>query len=731
MTTRIHYINTLPGVGKTHWIMDQIERFIHTHLTGDQQARQRLPRAVLYVAPTHQLLDQQATVLLRRLDASLPPAVLKRFDATAQDWLIHWNASLLGKTTAQRQADIDLPVRDGVLRCRPGTVIFMTHEAFLRLPYSDNEKAAPSIRSAGIGVFFDEARQVLTPSDKGSILLPAGLVYELAKYRPVSPGSSYHELRLRPEIGNLNNAMDIARAYFSSMTRGTQRALTELVEALTNSRYAVYSYFPKQLREDLDTLSRGVWSDSSTADVSAEWKTRLHKYSTFKLLLPRRIFASYRSVVIASAWLEHSQLFHMLKRQKDVELVDITHKLHDKRDPVTGKRRIDLIRRRLSKVTIVPLLNDDAPVSKSQLSLILCSPAARKELAAFPDSVIRRDSALIQRYLSATGLTAKLIRRQNDSIDSFDGAVSPKSSPVVHKIHELYKRGELFPDPLLYLATRALRLFAHQHPGLRDVVGRPIEERPLFIANERGPKDEMLSKNSPLPGKRGQATFAELVDSQRLAFISSYSHGLNTYQGCDKIAFLSAINPTPHVIRLLPKLLGPDYDHRKDFLISTCGQSVARTSMRDVRSTAPVTVVVPTAYLAHALCAHFHNLPHVLREGDMTGRHRISNLTFTDLDTLLYGNERQRERLSRVVSKTAAERSADSTKKLRSAVGAELVKQRGALRVKLSRARAALAQSPDDATLQQRVASIQAEQRTVARKIEQARLRATAQPTQL
>lgn len=758
---RIQYVNTLPGVGKTFWILNQIESYVRAHL-GDNRPSRLLAHTVFYVAPTHKLLVEQARVLLARFNLSLTADELTSFNLRARDWFIHWSENRLKTSRVSGVLAEDLPIENGKLVSARGRVIFMTHAAFVMLPWSDDPSHPAYIRSKSVSVFFDEARSVLESVSPDRPKLPVTTIHRLMSFRPIegtqddADGSAYVRVYPSKSAPTLFAVKDYLAQNPDGLSGSLKRVVRELAEALHNPRYQVYSVNTKGLARDLEALDRG-----DSLDASLE--KHCHAHEAFKLMLPYLIFDNYHSVVLASAWLASSQLFHMLRQQEAkglVKLVNISKQLHvadahriamRKRDLLDDDPKEDLDTRwqkmhvRLAGVTIVPLLDDpidmnvepDASIieanrpaytlSKNKLSMALMTREARVALGRL-DHSSANDRKEIAKYLNERGFNADMIRLSTaalakSKIASFGEPATPGghvASPSVSLLHNLEQSHQLYLDPLLYLARAAVSIFHSLDPAWK----KPA----LFIANEKGPKDRLKNRDSglalnpstekirqitpelPLSREEKALTFDALEDMKLIRFISSYSHGTNEYMKSTMVAFLSAINPTPHMVNLLETLLGEKYNYQQDFLISTCGQTVARSALRDLNSSKPVTIVVPTQYLADQLRAHFEYKPRVVntygRLGSFervfqktTGLTAVQLLRFVDLEKLLFGSDRARSQATRDNPLTLKDRHASAKQRLVNALGEEKTNRLNAVCVGITRTKARLAKRPGDEDL--------------------------------
>lgn len=690
--TYIDYIDTLPGVGKTHWMMDQLEAFIVAHLSGEAKEK-GLPHTYIYAAPTHAILHEQSMALAQRFappnvarkmflkdekianDESVPEEARERarerqrrlLDASkysaemrtrALRLITHWHENKLRMSPVPVLAAKELPVFEGKPAWRRGTVLFMTHEAFVNLPYNEDPESDASLRTRCIGVFFDEARQVLDRAvDKGT-RLPSALLYQLFKGKPCksADGGDTRTFRLCLRQ-NLSPAemRDTLTPFFTVLSDRQRAAVNSLYTALKNPRYEVYAELPKSVTDEFKALRSG--------EIQKNGTTKAHPF--LRVLLPSHLFDGYHSVLLASAWLSSSQMFHLLKQasvagdgSRKIKLRNVTDKLHS----YVGKHekipRYELIRKRLSRVTILPLISnrevthemvkdgrlEDAandnltPLSKNRLNQMLVTEEGRRRLFQLREKIPDSEQEIVRAYTRSSPF-----ERYRYYVQFSDGDERLNMPRAVRRIMALESEGHLYSNPLLYMARTALHLARHWDSGGRQDTSEYLDPIvPLMVVNKA--YADFIRNSCIFPDAKRRKM--EAVDDDlsystfgnNVTFMSSYSHGLNCYQDKTCVAFLSAIQPEPSFARLLSMRLGPDYDYQKDYLISTCAQAVARTAMRDAKSREPVLVMVPDTFTAKALASHFDNYPIVQPPADLEDAEYDLSLSFADVSRILFSN---------------------------------------------------------------------------------------------
>jgi len=129
-----------------------------------------------------------------------------------------------------------------------------------------------------------------------------------------------------------------------------------------------------------------------------------------------------------------------------------------------------------------------------------------------------------------------------------------------------------------------------------DVLGKI---KPL-IKDLMGDDPFIWSANKDVPDTIIDTDFSNAIR------IPAVCHGLNEYSHINKIVFLSALNNTPGHFGYLDKILGISSDQlRQARMFQVAYQSIMRTSLRDCKSSAEVTVFAPDIALGNWLTEVF------------------------------------------------------------------------------------------------------------------------------
>ncbi|BAG41741.1 hypothetical protein [Ralstonia phage phiRSL1] len=503
-TTVIDYISAIPGLGKTHWAIEDMMRGL--------PARQKS----LYLAPTIKLLEQVRNDLSRRL----PPEDFKKV-------FMHHH-----KNTKNVPQAVVLSLLDPL--AAKGRIVLTTHDSFLKL------RRAPEFQQ--VTVYFDEARKVVTQG--AQILLndvgAQDLFARLFVIEPRVGQSMFRQVTCRPGAAKI---LRESKAFSDTPQFVKQyKRIEKLFDKATNSRYEVFLDIPLEADEIIDS--------------GQSFLMKQHEF--YEIVLPSHIFDGFKRVTVLAAHFEDSQMYHLLKEASGVKLRDVGLALGN----TISKRRIALLNR-YNQLTIALLTPQYMALSKTQLLYGMLAPSSKL------DKILER--------VSSVGGVRKAMRKQTVS------TAYELNKKIQAKIDYLRTVKGVEFDPLAWYIQSAKRVIRHWRRTHKSF------GLPLMVLNDKFAKDEhyaeMLSDDSGCP------------EAELLPFMS---HGLNTYKERNVLAFLAAINPAPQLIQFYRERL-PNYDFAKDHVADVCNQSVCRLSLRDVKSTESVLVVVPDHSIARLL----------------------------------------------------------------------------------------------------------------------------------
>jgi hypothetical protein len=317
--TTVFYLSTLPGAGKTHWATTEMARRILNK-----------ERITLFVGPTLRLLKEVKSKLLEK---------------TKKPDRIHLVDSNHGNVPSQVAQLLDMYVPDDAPKVfspvEKGSVILMTHEAFLRLP--------PKVDKSKLSVIFDEARKFVVQ------MAPLGLKYntkELELFRKMLKESGKTIKRNGKETQFTHLKLDKVPKYFKDMTASDAMkrqypVMLGLMDEATNPNVDVYVYKDKRAKK---------------------------QWSFQKVIMPARIFHGFKEMIIMAAFLHDSQMWHFLSISPEIQLIDITRsKYADKVNKIMKGQATKLIER-FKAMTILPLTRQEQQLSINRLNYGILTP---------------------------------------------------------------------------------------------------------------------------------------------------------------------------------------------------------------------------------------------------------------------------------------------------------------------------------------------------------------------
>lgn len=526
--TIVHYLSSLPGVGKTKMAVQKMRR----HLQGTDGI-------IFYVAPTINLLDEVQGNIVRDLPREQTRKV--RMVVSMEDDTLPVNLKISKMLRGFRKNGV-------TTKLEGGSVVLMTHEGFLKL-HDDLP------RKDEITVIFDEARKFtaklkpikLKNDNERSTF--AALVQENSTELLDKDGDSTGFMRfsLQEWPRNLKQMTE------TSYSRRQYASLRDVVESATNSRTDLY------VRESSH-----------------------ENYHFYEVVIPSRVFKGFRTVILMAAFLEDSQMWHLLKNTADVIMLPL-HKLEGWESAQT--RFVDAdhkIMTRFSKLCIFPLTVQESPLSMTRMRRALMVPSKKLNL--------------IREKLEELGIndTKTLIAHKRNA------SMTEPTTEEAQALELCEANRVKFNAFAWYLKAAEKFIDTLKEEG-------KVEGDVLLVVNERN------------------ARHATNVHPEWTR-ISSVSHGLNKYSASNTIVFAAAINPEPDLAVLYRALLR-GYDFSLDHLADSCVQSVTRMCVRDTNSEVVAYVILPDSAMANLLRHKMLDRPIIsMRAADRFQRVALSTL---------------------------------------------------------------------------------------------------------
>jgi hypothetical protein len=572
----IEYVEVPPGVGKTMWAVKKSAEI----LSQGQMY-------VIYTAPTIRVLLQFKENLKRELKEKYgirnPSSRIREcfhmgYSGFSRSGRKRTNPMV---TIEQKIAlhvkggDFIDPIKDRTVTVKPigpGEILLMSHEGFTRMD--------PFIYEENTIVFFDEVNDYIVKKQK--LEMNAKQVesfFELFEFDDSKSGFQ----RLVPLHGN--NRTQRIKDYTEpiGMRRHTE-FIRDLYRLSINPRIEIYLC-----------------------------STRAGGLEIIEVTLPSKIFEGFRRVVILSATIRNSQLYHLLKAMGN-NLVDITHKtgLIQFKNPKTGKIQPNPVYRdsvkRYEKVTIVSLTPLRGVFSQSSLDKCILNV---KRLPEFHDALKKHQ--VDRKSLSSLRLAYDDQVRVYESLRSLgrkELAEEQKNSKEMKYLRKLIRDLENFDEQnktnIKSFYTSPIEFYIDAADEVKRVWesrNRQHEDIPsLLFLNKKFAEDD---------GRGGYQISRRLVERgfnpENYQAISPKSHGSNDFLIHSVVYYLCSINMPPLTESFVRSYL-PTYDSTSDLQLDNCYQCVNRSSIRDKTSDSEILFVVPNLMIAYDLHSRFASL---------------------------------------------------------------------------------------------------------------------------
>lgn len=545
---RVHYVNSIPGAGKTRAALQFAVETLHNHGTADH--------VLVYAAPTHKLLSQFYNDLSRKVTNKRHMKHVHVITGTRSHLPVHTQFAAL--LNSYSDADI-------VMKQVPnGSVILVTHECLRKIPVDQPGKNRVSL-------IFDEARQCmqLTMNMKAPINVVEFVRTGHVINSEALPSTAVARWSWRSDARIDEN--QIRSLWKESHPRPNKREVQKFMS------------FIEALRND----SQHIW-----VKLDAE-ASQLQDFQVNVTMSPSRLFANYGKVLIMSAFFEYSQMFHMLKRQEcdlttragikravlldpedRVSLVNVTDAL------INNERVRRILGRRLSRATMTYVLKDES-LSKYHINQgIVIDYKTGAELIQFS----KRYQELFDAENTGAAKPSSFRAFLNVIRNTTDGTTVTRSA---------LKRSKLL------LSLKPSKLSVVQHLALQS-----SKLQRAWLARMNRPKEPLLLcvNSKANHGDHSSVWLSEQLDKlnvgeERVQEVPVVNQGLNKWMASNTAAFMATVKMPPDQIRFLKTLL-PDYNPDLDRTVDQCIQFIFRSSLRDAKSVANCLLVVSDYKLA-------------------------------------------------------------------------------------------------------------------------------------
>lgn len=605
--TRIHYLSTFPGIGKTYWARN----FLRSRMLLNKEL-------LFYVAPTKALLEEVHRKMLKdgaptkKIHLFLSSTRRKASGSSQVDFSRESRLEL--KKTSEYAAEgrvYDKVVEtitnsvEGPDALPDGCVLMMTHEAFIRLPTFE--------RQNNITVVFDEARKfVLEPlaATEDKVVKEGNAKRKWKKGNEVTLDTVVDIDAMNALLGEHSEKVSIPRS------KGQDGSIYYLLKPKLGEIPADLSKFMTSSDSSLMQYPsiKKMWRQACnprfdvyvrvTKTVKGTGSTRALSLLVHEILIPSKVFHGYQKVILLGAYLNSSQMFHLLLSDRTVKLVDL-RSLELKSLDFIRERESGMLDR-FASVTVWPLTQDHLKISINKYdSAVVVPEQYAKEVAEALSNLGISMKTLLDKF-GAAAYKKEMLR---------DGLVPPRNRPseVITDAEmaflDLLEDSGGHPDLFVWFMEQSLFLRKYL-----TKVGELSDHPPLLVANHvHTPQAKIYLMEGDEEGP------TKLRPDRVFRRISAFSHGLNTYMDSNMIVYLAALNPPPDYC-LLMKVILPDYEIDKDHAAEACIQAISRTNVRVGQSSQKVHVVLPDMGLANLVAEKmlWYNLtkyPHEVFKG--------------------------------------------------------------------------------------------------------------------
>lgn len=562
----IHYVNALPGAGKT-WTFD--------HKIALPHVKEKHNSLLVYAAPTARLLHEREQSLL---DLGVTRKHLMVI--TSEDTSIPVAEQF-------RQAVAGTPDKKGL---PDGSIILCTHECVARIP--DNLKAKDRIV-----LVYDEARACL--QDNYALHLPEDVYgYLTEPQEHLTENGKRVKVRLLTKLPvyEASNAEDSESVYIWRWTN--HRIPLPTLQQLQD-------FLPRTNRQRgraaniLDFL-KNVHSSSLDVYVSIERKAATAEYVVSNVFSPSRMFKGYAKVLILSAFFESSQMYQFLAKSNQIDndpldLEDITKGYIDRKRVTKLLRRLrntyltyvfDLDGRTLTKSEMQQAIVVESPVSKSMAKAVHAKwhelyPSKPEFYRTVYDSYVDRDARASRMSDEARDLPYRMMAALDDRFKLLGGVIP-------YMVHTAIRLQQSF--------MTKMKLPAESLPVGINPRYNSYNERELKIWDAEG-LDQLN-----LQTKR----YKKPVDGDIIMKLPIAAHGLNAYQALRSCAFLAAMKYSKREQTFLKRTIAeynPTVDRTLDYALQLLWRCNVRMPSED-----PAILIVTDRKLAEELQTRFYKI---------------------------------------------------------------------------------------------------------------------------
>lgn len=463
-------------------------------------------QVVVYTAPTLELLREVENYLLNSGVSKHVINLVHANDGTNLPALRHAMLCLKGGKAMDAQFHVTTPM-----------VLLCTHQTFIRLPDGEYRKDCH--------VIYDEARKCIGDSEQVVIKDPNPLLpyLELGKLMtPKFPANA-----------------DFDRSFGSNRNNRSLRPLVYKIRRMSESK---------------------VWVTWCKLTKGADG---IYRLTYITLLNVDRIFSGWKTVTLLTAYFESSQLRHLMLRNGNFILTDVTARAID-------PKVVAAVKKRISNTSITYVFENDMVTMQDLTKGILTRSINIKE--------VQKQMDKLGVYLNPSYIESikALDQKRNVSLDW--------RAQQVLSIVKLHRIGT--NRPISYAVSKSIEL-NREWSSTRGLKERRI---PITINRDQVQHCPHQGSWTPMPFQ---------------------SQGLNKFQSHNTIAFLATVFPQPYIFDLMQELC-PDYDIELDYVVEQAIQTAMRCSIRNTKARTKPLIIVTTKHLAQRMARHMQGLPTVV-----------------------------------------------------------------------------------------------------------------------
>lgn len=551
--TDIYYVNSYPGAGKTYAALNAAQDTLHNGNHANY--------VLVYAAPTHILLEQFRDDLTKRV-------------GSRQMKNVHIVGGDKGPTVEKQFDGLINSLTDGSLSIKKvpnGSVILVTHQCLTLVRRTMSGKGR-------ISLIFDEARQCMQTSM--SMRVPTNVMNTVMNDYIV--------------INEALSNQATARWSWAGTKRLDESKLRSMWEAKKPPKKTVDNFVA--FLEHVRNGTLHVWVSLDDPDPAAQ------EFQVNVTLSPSRLFFGYGKVLILSAFFEHSQMYHLLKRQE----VDLS--------TPKGRRRLSILEPhdRVHLINVTDQLIDhdrvtkiaDARLSKALLTYVFDGESFGKfhmqRGVVIPKATPARLNALSVEYQQLfdaedhkPGTKPETYKKFWSLVNNTDERVQLRSTAYARRDFML----ALNPSPYsvvqyLALASSQIQRAWLAHNGFKN---EPL----LLCLNTKEYRNSRITlwKQEQIDELLNSKVNAAGKLIKRVKRVPMISQGMNKWDQHNTAAFMATVKLTPAQIKFLKALL-PGYDPDLDRTVDQCIQFVFRSAIRNAEASSCCLLIVSDRKLA-------------------------------------------------------------------------------------------------------------------------------------